>query len=180
MEAGDRTPLVSAAEKTPLPAPLLDTLDRCGAGHIVHVGGGDGTLLAELLWYLPRSTGVLCDGEAAVGSAPAVLAAAGVEDRVDVAPIDPSDPVPPGGDVYLIDVSPMSDHDARRLLGRCRAAMAPSAHLVVLEPTSGRVPRRLAHARIDLLVGAGFDVLSCDTTDPVRVLLARPHARPTT
>ena len=135
MEIGDRTP-VSSEDKAPLPTSLLDTLDRCGAGHIVHVGGGDGTLLAELLWHLPRATGVLCDDEAAVASAPGVLAAAGVEDRVDVAPLERSDPVPPGGDVYLVDVSHRcprttpfgSSIDAGRRWSRPRTSSSSSPH----------------------------------------------------
>ena len=74
---------------------------------------------------------VLYDDELALGGAAAALAAAGVEDRVDVATL--AGRVPPGGDVYLLPLRGAIDDDTRTLLGACRNTMASAAHLVAFD-----------------------------------------------
>jgi hypothetical protein len=60
---------------------------------IADLGGGDGTLLAALLRANPECSGVLFDRVASVAHAAAVLAEAGVADRVEVV----------GGDFFTAD-----------------------------------------------------------------------------
>jgi hypothetical protein len=136
----------------PLPDALLAVLDETTPTHIVHVDGGDGSVLAEILGLLPRATGALVDGPDAVAAAGPLLEATAVADRVDVVDISADGPVPAGGDIYLI-----VDRDRPRteaLLVRCRAAMATTARLIACEPPDASRSTALP-AEVE---GAGFTV----------------------
>ena len=156
------------------PDALLPVLDGTGPTHIVHVDGGDGSILAAILGRLPHATGTLVDRSDVVSAAGTVLEATRVSDRVDVVDVGPDDPIPTGGDVYLI-----VDADGPRraaLLVRCRAAMSAAARLVVCEP---RDPSR-ATALFALVEDAGFAIERVEPSGKTeyawRVVVARPRA----
>lgn len=161
----------------PLPDAVLQALDATAPTHIVHVGGGDGSVLAAVLRRLPRATAALVDRTDAVAAAGPVLDATGVAERVDVVTIDRDGPIPSGGDVYLIVAR--DGQGMGPLLVRCRAAMAAAAWLVACEPADTSDPAVLAA----LVEGAGFAVEPVDGTEQTdhpdqgwRVVVARPHA----
>ncbi|HEY1642698.1 MAG TPA: methyltransferase [Streptosporangiaceae bacterium] len=124
----------AAMGAAPVPAALA-ACDVSGARLIVDVGGGDGGLLARVLRAQPQARGVLLDLPAALAQAPARLARAGVADRAQVVAGSFFDPLPAGGDVYLLSrvLHNWDDDDAARVLGRLRAAVAPGGRLVVFE-----------------------------------------------
>jgi hypothetical protein len=164
----------------PVP-PALSTCDFTGVGRLVDVGGGNGTLLAEVLTANPRMRGTLVDRPDAIRAAGARLAATGLADRVDLVVGDFFAGVPDGGDVYVLArvLHNWSDHRAAGILSAVRTAMRPSARLVLLEdflPEEGTAPdtglvdllmlvtlegfdRTEAEYR-DLLSRAGFEVLA--------------------
>jgi orsellinic acid C2-O-methyltransferase len=102
---------------------------------VVDVGGGDGTLLAELLRAQPGLKGVLFDLPAGLAGAPDTLAAAGVADRCRVVPGDFFVAVPEGADAYVLKqvLHNWDDERAVAIMRNCRTAMAPDARLVILE-----------------------------------------------
>ena len=104
---------------------------------LVDVGGGSGTLLAELLVAHPHLTGVLFDLPASVAEGRAVLEKAGVADRAETVDGSFFEYVPPGADAYLLK-SVLHDWDDEpvfvAVLRACRAAMADDAVLYVVEP----------------------------------------------
>jgi precorrin-6B methylase 2 len=114
-------------------------------GRVVDVGGGDGTLLAEILRANPGVRGVLMDREHVVERARPGLEAAGVLARCELFAGDFSDGVPPGGDAYVLKsvLHDWADAEATALLGRCRSAMAPEGAVVVVERV---VPERVSAA----------------------------------
>jgi hypothetical protein len=101
------------------------------------LGGGDGTLIAEILRAVPHVNGVLCDLPAGLASAADTLTAAGVADRCHVAPGDFFVSVPDGAEAYVLKqvLHDWDDERAGVILRNCRAAMAPHARVLIVERT---------------------------------------------
>jgi hypothetical protein len=100
-----------------------------GARTFVDVGGGAGTLVAEVLRHHPEIAGVLVERPGMLALAEEYLADQAVADRCELAS------VPAGGDVYVLK-SVLHDWDDERcvaILRSCRAAMDEAARLVIVE-----------------------------------------------
>ncbi len=102
---------------------------------IVDVGGGPGDLLAAVLEAHPNATGHVVDLE--VGPARENLARFGI--RAEASAGSFFDPLPAGGDAYLLfDIlHDWDDHEAGRVLGRCAEAIQGDGRLVVIEGIRG-------------------------------------------
>jgi hypothetical protein len=102
---------------------------------LVDVGGGDGTLVAEILRAEPGLEAIVFDLPEGLEAAPATLAAAGAADRCRVQAGDFFAAVPAGADAYVLKqiLHDWDDERAVAILRSCRAAMAPSARLLVVE-----------------------------------------------
>ncbi|MFD4637214.1 methyltransferase [Lentzea sp. NPDC058436] len=100
-------------------------------GTLVDVGGGHGSLLAAILTANPEMRGHLVDLEETAAGARVVLDLYGLGGRTEVTGGSFFDPLPTGGDAYLLfDVlHDWDDEDAHRILARC--AEAGSRVLVV-------------------------------------------------
>ncbi len=105
-------------------------------GTVVDVGGGDGTLLAEILKAVPAARGVLFDLPAGLEPAVRTLSGAGVADRCDVIGGDFFTTVPGGADAYLLKsvLHDWDDDKAAEILRQCRTAMAPGGRVLAVEP----------------------------------------------
>ncbi|MDT7797961.1 MAG: 2,7-dihydroxy-5-methyl-naphthoate 7-O-methyltransferase [Actinomycetota bacterium] len=116
--------------------------------HIVDVGGGDGTLLIEILRAHPGVRGTLLD--LAPGAAGERFAAAGLGDRVSTVAGSFFDPLPTDADAYLLSdiVHDWDDDHARTILAGCRRAASPDATVLLIEPVRGHG----AHTGIDLFM----------------------------
>ena len=123
----------------------VDTLDWGVYGHVVDVGGGNGTLLAELLRRHPGLRGTVVDQPATAAAARATLAAAGLDDRADAVGQSFFDPLPTGGGAYVLCavVHNWDDEGALAVLRRCaEAAASSSGRVLVIEKigTDGATP----------------------------------------
>jgi len=125
---------------------------------LVDVGGGTGTLLAEVLSHRPKVGGVLLERPGMLELARGYLAEQSVADRCEFVEGDFFSSVPAGGDVYVLK-SVLHDWDDERciaILQSCRAAMGQVARLVIIElllpermtPSSGM----LSAALLDLIM----------------------------
>jgi len=127
---------------------------------IVDIGGGDGTLLGQILEATPTAHGVLFDRPAAVAGAIEHLgrvAEAGSWQAIDG---DFFDCVPPGGDLYILSrvLHDWNDEDATAILVRCRQAMNSTSTLIVIEaPLPRRAIDQPAAIRMDLHMLALFE-----------------------
>lgn len=150
----------SMAEITKMIAPLLAAVYDFGRhGRILDVGGGQGELIAALLAAFPQVRGGILDVKQALAGAPAVLARAGVRDRVELVEGDAFEALPRGWDAYLMK---HILHGARgdamdKILKNAREALHPSARLLVAEMLvpegdSGVYP---AFLDLQMLVGPG-------------------------
>jgi hypothetical protein len=123
---------------------------------VVDVGGGTGAFLAELLRAHPGINGTLVDLPGTVERAAAVLAAAGVLDRVTAVGQSFFDPLPAGADLYVLR-KVLNDWPARdqvTILHRCADAARPSGRVVVLGGVSADdAPRRLT---IEMVLAGGM------------------------
>ncbi|MGW4109283.1 methyltransferase [Actinosynnema sp. NPDC004786] len=137
--------------------------DWSGVTRLVDVGGGTGLVLAEVLRHHPHLRGVLVDLPGTAARARAALDASGVGDRAEVVGGSFFDPLPPGGDVYLLSniIHDWADADGERILRRCAEAAGPGGVVLLAERVvdgGGDRAARAAVSRRDmamlLLMGA--------------------------
>jgi len=116
----------------PDPAVLLDG-DWASMRTVVDVGGGTGTLLAEILRTHPEVHGTLIELPGTVARSCEVFQAAGVADRVTAVGQSFFDPLPAGADLYLLMkvLNDWPDREAASILRRCAEAMHPSGRLMI-------------------------------------------------
>ncbi len=116
-------------------AAIVEAYDFSRFDCIVDVGGGQGSLLADILNVNPSARGVLLDLYPAIQTAPQLLAQAGVADRCRAVAGSFLESVPTGGDAYILkDVILMwKDVDATLILRNCRQAMKPGRTLLMIE-----------------------------------------------
>jgi hypothetical protein len=107
---------------------------------VADVGGGTGALLAEILRAHPTVRGTLVDLPRTVARADATFAAADVAERVILRAQSFFEPLPAGGDVYVLKnlLADWPDAEARALLTRCAEAARPVGRVVVIGGVSPR------------------------------------------
>jgi SAM-dependent methyltransferase len=102
---------------------------------IVDVGGGNGTLLADILQATPKLAGVIFDLPSAVERAAARMRELGLADRCETVGGDFFKAVPAGADAYLLKhvIHDWKDDRAIEILKTCRRAMHGDARLLIIE-----------------------------------------------
>lgn len=103
---------------------------------IADIGGGDGTLLAEVLRAYPGVRGILYDTAAGLAQAGSTLAAAGVDDRCTVYAGDFLVSAPEGAELYIVK-SVLQDGDddrATAILAHIRTVIPHDGRLLIIEP----------------------------------------------
>jgi hypothetical protein len=127
---------------------VLAACDFGRFGHIVDVGGGDGTLLARILVAHPGVRGTLLDRPKTAARAEAAFASLGLTDRVHAVGGNFFVGVPEGGDAYLLKyiLHDWGETAAADILRSCRRAMRPGAAIIVLERVIGP-PNAAAHGK---------------------------------
>jgi 2,7-dihydroxy-5-methyl-1-naphthoate 7-O-methyltransferase len=105
---------------------------------VIDVGGGTGALLAEVLRAHPHVHGTLVDLPDTVARSAEVFRAAGVEGRVTTAARSFFDPLPAGGDLYLLKsvLADWPDSHAAAILRRCAEAARPGGRVVLVNGVS--------------------------------------------
>ncbi len=101
---------------------------------IVDVGGGTGSLLAEILRSRPEVRGTLVDLPQTVARSAEIFRVAGVAERVTAVGQSFFDPLPAGADLYLLKnvLGDWPDCEALAILHRCAEAARPAGRIVVL------------------------------------------------
>jgi hypothetical protein len=114
---------------------VVRSYDFSAIGILVDVGGGEGALLAAILAANPALRGVLFDQPHVVAGAGPLLEQAGVADRCEVVGGSFFEGVPEGADAYLLKsiVHDWDDASAIEILRKCRAAMADTGRLLLVE-----------------------------------------------
>ncbi|SHF01715.1 methyltransferase [Streptoalloteichus hindustanus] len=157
-DLGDGFNAVMGASTSVVAPRLAACHDWSQVGQVVDVGGGDGTLLIELLRAHPHLLGTLVDLPHTASAARANLVRAGVADRCVVVPGSFFDPLPSGADVYVLSniLHDWDDLEAERILRRCAEAAGRRGRVLVSGlPLDAPVERELT-TRLDLMVLALF------------------------
>ena len=143
-----------AGHGAPDPHVLVDPADWASVRTVVDVGGGVGWLLAEVLRAHPEIRGTLVDLPRAVARSGEVFRAAGVADRVTAVAQSFFDPLPGGGDVYILKnvLGDWPDREATAILRRCAEAARPSGRVVVF---TGAGPGEEASPELLMMVLVG-------------------------
>jgi O-methyltransferase domain/Dimerisation domain len=101
---------------------------------IMDVGGGNGTLIAELLRAAPAARGILFDLPAGVSEAQKVLSSSGVAKRCTIVPGDFFKTVPTADAMVLKSViHDWDDASAISILRTCRSAASADTRLLLIE-----------------------------------------------
>jgi hypothetical protein len=122
---------------------------------VVDVGGGTGAMLAEILRARPGVRGVLVELPATVARSAEIFEAAGVHDRVTTVGQSFFDPLPPGGDLYLLRgvLNDWPDREATAILRRAAEAARPSGRVVVMK--GQRAPDAPRDVMIEMVLAGG-------------------------
>lgn len=101
---------------------------------LVDVGGGSGGFAVEFLRRVPGATALVVDRPDVVAGVPQAADLA-VRDRLSTAGGSFFEPLPPGGDVYVLKdiLHDWDDEHARAVLRRCADAAAPSGRVLIIE-----------------------------------------------
>lgn len=116
-------------------ADVLSAWNFSQCRHIIDVGGGDGSLLNQLLVALPEARGTLLDLRYAIEHRDPRCVSHKLADRLDVVAGDFLTDVPVGADVYLLKhvLHDWGNREALGILRACRLAMAAHSRLLVIE-----------------------------------------------
>jgi len=137
-------------------APAIVSAYNWGSlGHVVDVGGGNGSLLIALLTAYPALRGTVVDLPGTADAARKALKAAGFADRSAVVAGSFFDPLPPGAGGYLLSaiIHNWDDEAVRTILRRCADAAGIDGAVFVVErmgadgqsPSTERDLRMLAY-----------------------------------
>ena len=120
--------------------PIAERYDWGRFAEIVDVGGGDGTVLATILAAHPHGRGRVLDLPPTAATAADRFAAAGLQERAAALPGSFFDPLPAGGDAYVLSdiVHDWDDAHAGRILAGCARAAGSRGTVVVIEPVLGQ------------------------------------------
>jgi hypothetical protein len=115
---------------------IVQSYDFSGMDVLMDVGGGEGALLAAILAANPTLRGVLFDQPHVLTGANDLLERAGVADRCGVVSGSFFEAVPGGADAHLLKsiVHDWDDAATVKILRACRAAVANTGRLLVVEP----------------------------------------------
>ena len=138
---------------------VAERYDWAAVRHVADIGGGTGTLIAEVLQRNPGLRGTLADLPETAARARRYLAGLGLDGRCEVVGQSFFDPLPPGADAYLLNrvIHDWDDAAASAILRRCAEAAGSSGRVLVIEShaSPGGDPAAFAEMNLRMLVLAG-------------------------
>jgi O-methyltransferase domain len=149
------------SERTAAFAPsVADACDFSDIRTVVDVGGGQGTLLAEILRKHGHLHGILLETPAVAARAGALLDAADIADRSEVLAGNFFEQVPDRADCYVLAnvLHDWDDARATEILRNCRRSMARAGKVLIIErliPEDGSdaVPALLSDINMLVITG---------------------------
>lgn len=114
---------------------MIDAYDYTGVNTLVDVGGGNGTVLIEVLKKYPAMQGVLYDLAGVIDRAKANLTQTGVASRCKTIVGSFFESAPPGGDAYQMRhiIHDWTDEQCHTILSNIRKVIPKHGRLLVIE-----------------------------------------------
>jgi SAM-dependent methyltransferase len=138
---------------------VADRYDWTTVRHVADIGGGTGTLIAEVLQRNPRLRGTVADLPETAARARQYLAGLGLDGRCEVVSQSFFDPLPAGADAYLLSrvIHDWDDAAATAILRRCAEAAGSTGRVLVIEShgSPGGDPAGFAEMNLRMLVLTG-------------------------
>ncbi len=123
---------------------LVKAYDFARFGTIADIGGGNGSLLIEILQRFPQVRGILVDQPQTIDRARLRFEARGLDRRCRLVPADIRHALPEGADAYVLKhvLRDWDDPQAVQILQACHRAIPPHGRLVIIDalvdPASGK------------------------------------------
>jgi hypothetical protein len=140
-------------------ARVADGYDWTAVRHVADIGGGTGTLIAEVLRHNPWLRGTLVDLPETAARARDYLAGLGLDGRCETVGQSFFEPLPVGADAYLLNrvIHDWDDAAASAVLRRCREAANRTGRVLVVEShgTADGDPAAFAEMNLRMLVLTG-------------------------
>jgi 2,7-dihydroxy-5-methyl-1-naphthoate 7-O-methyltransferase len=140
-------------------APVADGYDWTTVRHVADIGGGTGTLIAEVLRRNPWLRGTLVDLPETAARARHYLAGLRLDGRCEVVGQSFFESLPVGADAYLLNrvIHDWDDAAASAVLRRCREAAHRTGRVLVVEShgIAGADPAAFAEMNLRMLVLTG-------------------------
>lgn len=134
---------------------IVEALELSTAGKLVDVGGGQGSLVRDLLRHNKNLRGVLFDIESALAGADPELRSGPLARRCEIIAGDARRSVPEGADVYLFRgvLHNWDDESCVRMLSSCARAGTSGARVFVIEAQrDDTIDQSPTVSQIDLLM----------------------------
>jgi len=114
---------------------IVAAFDWGSLGHVVDVGGGNGSLLNAMLGTFPTLRGTVVDLPGATDTARRWFAAAGIAERADIVTASFFDALPSNAGGYILSaiLHNWGDGAAREILRRCAQAAGGHGHVFIIE-----------------------------------------------
>lgn len=115
--------------------PVINAYDFSQFKTVVDVGGGHGTLLAQILKRNPEMHGKLFDLRAADEAAISIMEKQGVKNRCELIPGDFFESVPQGCEAYILKrvIHDWDDDKAVAILETCHKAISDKGRILIIE-----------------------------------------------
>jgi hypothetical protein len=122
--------------------------------HVMDVGGGNGTLMGEVLARHPGVRATVLDQEVPVRAAGERFAAAGFGERGSAVVGDFFEPLPAGADAYVLSdiLHDWDDTSAAAILARCAEAAGSTGVVLIIESLRGDFGDRPANTALDIMM----------------------------
>lgn len=114
---------------------IVGAFDWASLGHVIDVGGGNGSLLSAILQANPGLRGTVYDLPDAAQTAKESFTAAGLDDRADAVAGSFFDPIPAGAGAYVLSLilHDWDDESSVAILRRCAEAAGSTGRVLVIE-----------------------------------------------
>jgi hypothetical protein len=114
---------------------IVDAYDFSGIDTLVDVGGGNVSLMVEVLSAFPDMKGIVADVPAMIAKADESIRRHSLETRCKAIECDFFGSVPPSGDVYLLSniLHDWDDEHCGKILDACSAVQQPGGKLLIVE-----------------------------------------------
>jgi hypothetical protein len=115
--------------------PILSVYDFSEFGKVADIGGGEGFLLANVLYKHKNLQGILFDLPEGLNNAPAMLEKYGISERVSVITGNFLETIPAGADAYMLKniVHNWSDADCVRILSNIHKVLPEKGKILIIE-----------------------------------------------
>jgi hypothetical protein len=122
--------------------------------HVMDVGGGNGTLMGEVLARHPGVRATVLDQEVPVRAAGERFAAAAFGERGSAVVGDFFEPLPAGADAYVLSdiLHDWDDTSAAAILTRCAEAAGSTGVVLIIESLRGDFGDRPANTALDIMM----------------------------